>query len=419
MCIVKQRYNHLTTIRFCCKCYLLLNSIIKFVLWWLLSLVLLTGRCLAADAAMADHSNDISEIPVDSDDTGLPEQDYRSAGSRQDDQYQDNDDGMDDEDLGYTMPEPDITRVVDRRNPCDRSGDEYNFERTWYDETQLYINSGFCEPALWLDNFFAEDRIFEEGVPGTYVRLRTEFTYDEETHFDSKIGLNASIELPGLEHRARLTFSDDEEDEELQDVAPDGSSTSSGVVGLQLDITENARSKVSLSATLSPRVRLRYRYTYPATDTIILRFTQDIQRRKEVDSARTQFDFEKVLSEALLFRSSTEGKVSEEYDGVDWIQALVMYQRLNRKTSLSYESSVSGITEPSWSATNYRLGIRFRKNFHRPWLFYELSPEYTWPVTLSEDRQTVLIDRRSKWRIFFRLEIHFGNATRKRYSDYY
>ena len=59
------------------------------------------------------------------------------------------------------------------------------------------------------------------------------------------------------------------------------------------------------------------------------------------------------------------------------------------------------------------------KNFHRKWLFYEIAPELTWPVTLDEERLEITENRRSKWLIFFRLEVHFGNASKKRYEDYY
>ncbi len=302
-------------------------------------------------------------------------------------------------------------------DPCDRGLDSYNYEKSWYDETQVYINARFCEPALWFDNFFANDRVFDEGVAGTYVRWRNEFTQDEEEFFKYKMGLSASIELPIIEKHLRLTFEGDQ-DEDLRDIAPGSGEDTTNSLGLQLDLVENARSKFNVSVSLSPRVRLRYRYTYPVYQDITLRLTQEVQRKKGVHSARTLIDFEKVFKQNYLFRASTEGKASEEFDGIDWLQAFVLYQRVNNKTSLSYESSVNGITEPRTLAANYRLGFRFRKNFHRRWLFFEIAPEMTWPVSLNESRSDIVKDRRSKWLLFFRLEVHFGNANKKRYEDY-
>ena len=101
----------------------------------------------------------------------------------------------------------------------------------------------FCEPALWFDNFFATDRLFYEGVAGTYVRWRNDFSYDEEDYFEYKIRLNISAVLPGLEGRFRLTF-EGEEDEDLRDIAPGNGDETANNLGLQVDLTESARSKI-------------------------------------------------------------------------------------------------------------------------------------------------------------------------------
>ena len=310
-----------------------------------------------------------------------------------------------------------IHRFEHPDNPCDRNLDTYDYEEQWYDSSQIYINTKFCEPALWFDNYFSNDRIFEEGVAGTYIRLRNDFVYDEEDDFEFKVRLKFSVELPGTTKRMRLTF-DGDEDDELHDIAPVDDSNSSGSLGLQLDLRERTRSKLSVSVNLKPRIRFRYRYTYPISDAITMRLTQDLQREEAEHSAKTRIDYEHLLWHSFLFRSSSEGIISEDFDGIDWLQAFVLYQRVSKKTSIAYETSVNGITEPKSRILKYRAGIRFRRNFHREWLFYEIVPDYTWPIDLSDDREIVEKPRRSKWRILFRLEIHFGNARKRNYQRY-
>jgi hypothetical protein len=329
------------------------------------------------------------------------------------------DDGYGDEEFGGTEDLDDyhITRREHPENPCERDQDEQRYEKSWYDHTQIYINSRFCEPALWFDNFFATDRLFNEGVAGSYVRWRNDFRYDEEGYFTYEMDLKFSVELPGFKDKLRLTF-EGEDDEDLRDIAPGNDDETNNSLALQLDLKQNARSKFNVSVSLSPRIRFRYRYTYPIFQDTILRFTQEAQWKDGVNSARSRFDFEQPFSGNFLFRSSTGAKVSEEYDGVDWLQGLVVYQRINKKSSLAYEASAEGITEPVSATINYRLGVRFRKNFHREWLFYEIVPEVTWPITFDSERLMIQTERRSKWGLFFRLEVHFGNAYRKRYQDY-
>jgi hypothetical protein len=119
-----------------------------------------------------------------------------------------------------------------------------------------------------------------------------------------------------------------------------------------------------------------------------------------------------------MLRSSTDGFVSEEYDGVDWSQAFSLFKRLDRRSSVSYEASAVGITRPDPLVTNYRLGVRYRQNIHRDWLFFEITPDITWPIGLSEDRETVVQERHSVMSLIVRFEVHFGNMRKRKYSDY-
>jgi hypothetical protein len=378
----------------------------------------------ASQDAAQEHVTEENTTKADATDEQVVESSDRFSQYDDDEEGDyDEDDTIEEETLEWAdeddEPEPKIRRKENPANPCDRNNDAYDYEKKWYDDSQIYINSSFCEPALWFDNFFGDDRIFEEGVAGTYVRWRNDFTYDEEDSFKYKTRLAASVQLPGVSNKLHLTFESDEDDD-LRDVVPDGiRDQDQSSLGLQVNVNETSRSKFSAKVSLSPKLLLRYRYTYPYNKKVTLRFTQEVERKVAVNSARTRFDYEHTFKKKLLFRSSTEGSVSEDFEGVDWLQALVLFQRLSKRESIAYEASANGISEPRSLVLNYRLGIRFRRNFHREWLFYEVAPEYTWPISLDDDRMLVEKDRRSKFLIFFRLEIHFGNASKKRYQDYY
>ncbi len=302
-------------------------------------------------------------------------------------------------------------------DPCDRTGDTYEYDASWYDSTHAVMNTVFCEPALWFDSFYGSDRVIEE-VGGTYVRWRNDFIQVEGQGSTFNTNLNFSVELPKISQRLKLTFEGDE-DQELKDVLPGGQDEqATSTLGFRFDIKDTDRSKFNISVSAKPRIRARYRYTYPVSETFLMRFTQEIQNEKGVNGARTRFDFEKAIQPNKLFRATTEGFISEEFDGVEWSQAFSLFQRLSQKSSVSYESSAVGITRPETLVTNYRLGIRYRQNIHRDWLFFEVTPDVTWPIGLSEDRETVLEDRHSVYSIIIRLEVHFANMRKRKYSDY-
>jgi hypothetical protein len=309
-------------------------------------------------------------------------------------------------------------RAEQAAESCDRTKDILEQESQWYDSAHAYMNTAFCEPAIWFDDFFASDRVFEE-VGGSYVRWRNDFIQNEEQGSDFITNLTFSVELPKISSKLKLIFEGDQ-DQELQDVLPgEPAEASSNTLGLRLDVRDTDRSNFNISVSAKPRIRLRYRYTYPFTDEFLFRFTQEVQNEKGVNGALTRLDLEKAFLPLKLLRSTTEFTVTEDLAGINWAQAFILFQRITRKSSVSYETSAVGITEPQSVTTNYRLGIRYRQNIHRDWLFFEVSPDITWPVTLSEDREEVIEQRRSVVSFLVRVEVHFGNARRRKYSDYY
>lgn len=300
---------------------------------------------------------------------------------------------------------------------CDRSRDEQDYIDTWYDDTHDYLNQSFCEPVVWFDDFFGSDRVLEE-VAGTYVRFQTDLVFDEEEGTKVDPGLDFSVELPNISRRLKLTFESDE-DTQLRDIAPGNDpNVTENSIGLRLDMLDTLQQNIKLSVSLKPRIRLRYRYSKAVWDELVFRYTQEIQREEGINGARTRFDLEMPLFSSLFFRSTSDGFVSDEYPGVEWLQAFSLFQRLSSKASLAYEAGINGFSKPLNVTSNYRLGIRYRRNIHRDWLFFEVAPAMSWPVNLSEDRETILIERRDVASLLFRLEVHFGNAKKKKYSDY-
>jgi hypothetical protein len=317
-----------------------------------------------------------------------------------------------------TQTEAQSDERTDPETACDRISDLDEKEATWYDSAHAYMNTAFCEPAVWFDDFFASDRIFEE-VGGTYVRWRNDFIYQQETGFDFNTNLNFSIELPRISSKLKLILEGDR-DPQLQDALPGGQAESTdNTIGLRVDVKDTDRSKFNVTFSAKPRVRARYRYTYPARDDFIIRFTQEVQNEKGVNGARTRLDLEKAFLPLKLLRSTTEIFADEDSPGAEWAQAFALFQRINRKKSVSYEASVVGITRPENLVTNYRLGVRYRMNIHRDYLFLEATPDITWPIDLSEDRETVIKERRSVWSLIVRLEVHFSNMKSRKYSDFF
>ena len=272
----------------------------------------------------------------------------------------------------------------------------------WFDEVHRFLSVEFCEPSVWFDSFFSDDRIDEEVRAGTHVRWQNNFVLTKGGEWTYTSSIKASFKLPKTKKKLHIIF-EGEEEEILRDVIPGDKEEVKGDLGLLYEITESERANFGVRIKLSPSILFRYRYQYPVSDSFTTRFTQEWYRRDNADGNTSRLDFEKKLYETLLLRQSNSVTHSEEFVGEEWQHSLVLYQRLTDKSALSYESSMARVTAPETYTTNVRLGVRYRKNFYRKWLFYEVAPAMNWPRALVTD------ERIAVWDILFRLEVNFVN----------
>lgn len=285
------------------------------------------------------------------------------------------------------------------KNACNEVSSE---SEDWFDTTHAYLTVQFCEPAAWFDSFFSNPRIEEEFRPGSRVRWQNDLILTEGEGFSYETNLNFSFKLPKAKRSINIIF-EGEQEESLQDIVPSNKAEAEADLGVLYEITKSPRANLSLRVKLSPSVTLRYRYSWPVSPTFITRFTQELFRRDSVYGGTSRIDFEKKLSDSFSFRQSNSGTVAENIDGTEWITGFVLLHRLSDISALSYESNASGVTDPDNFTKNARLGVRYRRNFYRPWLFYELAPAVTWP------KEFVVDERVPIWEFLFRLEMNFIN----------
>ena len=290
--------------------------------------------------------------------------------------------------------------------------DELDRPESWLDRSHAYMSQRFCEPAAWFDGFFGDPRALEETPVGTFVRMRNALEWDQSEGWSYGLRVRANIELPRVSDRVRLLVSRDEDlSGELRDgpAADDGDDRTR--LGLRFIASERARSQLDFDGTirvssgaLNPRVRARYRYVQGLTDTTLVRATQTVfWERRDGLGTTSRLDYEWLPDRDRLIRWTGEGTYSEGSDGVDWRTSVIAFNQLDLRTALRSEIGVFGFTSPSFETEEYFVALRLRRQFARPWLFYEIQPEHAWPLDLETGQ------RGSDWRLTFTLEIQFEN----------
>ncbi len=293
-------------------------------------------------------------------------------------------------------------RPAERAELIERScRDEEDRPQSWLDRTHSYFNRQLCEPAAWFDGFFGDPRTFEETPVGTFFRLRNSLQWDQRNGWSAGVRVRASIQLPRASERLRLLITSDDDlsgnFEQRPGVDDDEDQTR---LGLRFIASESARSQLDVDGTirvasggLNPRLRGRYRYVKGLSASTLARATQSVfWERVEGFGTTSRLDWEWLPNRDQLLRLSGEGTYSEASDGVDWRASITGFQQLSPKTALRAEAGMFGYTRPSFEVEEYFLALRYRRQFLRPWLFYELQPEHAWPL------ESIGGERRSDWR---------------------
>jgi len=118
----------------------------------------------------------------------------------------------------------------------------------------------------------------------------------------------------------------------------------------------------------------------------------------------TRLDLERKLDPFTLLRWTNSGFYAEEQIdllGIEWFSELALASAISRRTALLYNLKASGVTKPDTLVTDYSVLTRYRRNFFRNWLFYEVEPALSWVRDEFGDYNPV-------GSMTLRLEIQFG-----------
>ena len=273
-----------------------------------------------------------------------------------------------------------------------------------WDRYHSYLNENINKPLIWFDNFFGDPRLAEEDLPTSFIRWRNAIRFTEGEGVTFPIRIRANIKLPKASKRLRLVVTGENEDD-LQAPRTDPSVTP-GLTAQQDNNTSNVGLRYTLYKTLREilhlggglrlstpfeyYVRAYYRRFLHIGAKNIITFTETgFWHSDEKLGETTRIDFNRLLSQSLSNRISVFGTYSEVSEGVEWGVEESLFKKLTPKTAISFDLGMYGDTRPHTEINNYRISSRFRANIFRPWLFFELEPEVTFPLDEFGRWQTV------------------------------
>lgn len=261
---------------------------------------------------------------------------------------------------------------------------------SWLDQSHSALLLRTQKAAVWFDNFFG-DRHNEED-PAT---MRTRFTLggkvSQHSDSDTYIRVRVKAKLPNLKERFYLELTNEElvdpslplESQQLQDTGNDTEDQYSAA----LSWLKRATSKEKISARIGLRsgsnvyILGRYRRYHNLTKAVKLRLTPEIF----IDSGygagtRLMTELHHLLEHPGLIRLSAMGQLAHRSEGVEWRSGLSYTYRLANNEAIVWGFYLRGKSAGDYDVDNYLFSVRLRKQFLRPYLFYEVEPFMSWPA---------------------------------------
>ncbi len=279
----------------------------------------------------------------------------------------------------------------------------------WVDDSHAYVTDQAQALTEWMDAFFGDPEYDLEQAE-SLLRLELVDDWESDGGHDFKARIRGKLQLPRISRRLNLVFSGqdsdftDEADRDVDDR-----------VGLQYEIRDGGRSRFDVTMGISSsnlRPGVKYRNEGPIDERHSYRFVERVQYEDgEGFYSISTLDLNRTRNEDSQWRWSNRGIWGEQTDGVEWRTRLGLRHRYNpdarRPFAINYFGAIRGVTRPDSFVKNYRLGLTWRRQVYRDFLFMELEPAINYRRrNLDEDREIV-------WGFVVRLEIALERDLRR------
>jgi hypothetical protein len=276
------------------------------------------------------------------------------------------------------------------------------------DEKQEEFSGHLITAATWFDSFFDNERYSTEENRTT-ARLKLSAGIDKHENFEFKPRVRLRLHLPRANNRLNLVVSaNDDEDFDVERGVKGTNSRDDDAdltVGLQYFLAQTKSMNISTTAGVSFNYvygGLRYRSAYDYGSwqgRLVSRFLYYTDDGFEF---RNQYDVERQVSDALLFRTTLDVNWEESVSGVPHGLMFSLFQVLSADQALQYEIGNYFETSPSYQLSDMVFQLRYRQRFYRDWLVAEVAPMVSFPKEY---------DREMNPGIIFRLEVEFGHKS--------
>lgn len=295
------------------------------------------------------------------------------------------------------------------------------------EKTHDLIEQDILDRVVLIDDFFGNAKTEQLRKTRYQLRWRNSFRVDEDGNIKPGMTLRASVVLSRISDRLRLAITGEDEPDQTTPGLPkdpgnpgfDRTSRNARIINTELryGLVKTTDLDLFLGAGFQVKippegfVRSRFQYVHNLDEVSLFRFGETLFIKNTSGLGETtEIDLERLLGRDKIVRWANAGTLSEEFGGLEWGTELSLAKELSPRSAVTVGAGVYGNTRDAAMVGSYKLFTRYRRNFLRSWLFYELEPEVSWPR--NEAGQYL-----AKFAITGRIEVVFqGDAAKERHG---
>jgi hypothetical protein len=264
------------------------------------------------------------------------------------------------------------------------------------DETHDRLEQNILKQTIRLDSFFGNPKSGDELKSGYQLRLRNSVRVEQGGNLKFGVSLRANLTLSKISERLRLYVSGENEPEPFAPSLPEdpgnpgfdrpAQTTKIANTEIRYGVYQTPLTDIFMGAgfrlvlPFEAFVRSRVQHTHHINDVTQVRAAETLFVNNIVGAGETtEVTVERLLDPKDILRWASTATISHEIRGVDLGTELSLIRELSPKSAVTLTGGVYGNSSLDDTINNYRLFVRYRRNFLRSWLFYELTPEVSWP----------------------------------------
>ena len=255
----------------------------------------------------------------------------------------------------------------------------------WLDSMHDGIATSVKSSALWFDDFFALEQIYnqEEAQGEARIRLGWEPRSHDLTELETRIKIR--VKLPNLKNRADLVLSDYDDDRGSNDIKASGNNgfVERNRFSLALRWRSSPESgfshRIGVGRRLQAFVKSRYRNLHTLSNKVNLRW-ETAAYVYSSDGFGADFSWQLAYNESYqsIYRWNNQFYFRDYTNDWLWSHSVQKLTQFNEKNALIAGFYIEGLSRPNYRLNEYLISLRWRKNTLRKWLFYEVEPFVLW-----------------------------------------